>query len=56
VPLVIRFKDRRESTPDRAMPGKSIETMDKEIEARQERIEKNAERILLKRKKKKQAV
>jgi len=55
VPLVIRFKDRRESTPDRAMPGKSIETMDKEIEARQERIEKNAERILLKRKKKKQA-
>jgi len=37
------------------MPGKSIETMDKEIEARQERIEKNAERILLKRKKKKQA-
>lgn len=51
-PLVIRFKDRREWAPDRTKPGESLESFQKDVEIRQERIEKNAAKILQRRKKK----
>ncbi len=53
-PLVIRFKDRREWAPERTRPGDSLESFEKQVEFRQERIERNAERIIEKRKKKNQ--
>lgn len=52
VPLVIRFKDRKEGNEDRAAPGESFETLEKIKQKRNEEIERNAKRVLEKRKKK----
>lgn len=49
VPLVIRFKDRKEGNEDRPMPGESIETLDKIEESRAEDQERKQKRILVKR-------
>lgn len=53
VPLVIRFKDRKEGNEDRPIPGESIETLDKIKESRAEEMERNQKRVLIKRKIKK---
>lgn len=53
VPLVIRFKDRKEWNEDRPMPGESIETLDKIQQKRAEEMERNQKRVLVKRKIKK---
>jgi GTPase len=52
VPLVIRFKDRKEGNEDRPMPGESLETLKKTYKKRSEEVERNAKRILQQRKKK----
>lgn len=53
VPIVIRFRDRKEWNEDRSAPWLSIETIQKAKEKRQEEISKNAKKILEKRRKKK---
>lgn len=53
VPLVIKFRERGEGKEDRPMPGVSLKTLKKEQEARQEKINRNAAKILQKRKSKK---
>lgn len=52
VPLVIRFKDRREGNEGRPMPGESIETLEKIEVQRSEETEKKQKAIMVKRKKK----
>lgn len=51
VPLVIRFRERGEGQEDRPMPGVSLKSLKKEEVARQEKIKRNAGKILQKRKK-----
>jgi hypothetical protein len=53
VPLVIRFKDRKEWNEDRSAPGESIETLEKIKQKRAEEMERNQKRVLVKRKIKK---
>ncbi|MDD3262295.1 MAG: ribosome biogenesis GTPase Der [Candidatus Absconditabacteria bacterium] len=53
VPLVIRFKDRKEGNEDRSAPGESIETLEKIKEKRAEEMERKQKRVLVKRKIKK---
>jgi hypothetical protein len=50
VPLVIRFKDRKEWNEGRSIPGESIETLDKMKKKRDEEIAINQKRVLVKRK------
>ncbi|HCB51677.1 TPA: hypothetical protein DEP21_03835 [Patescibacteria group bacterium] len=52
VPLVIRFKDRREGGEERTRPGESLESIQKARDKRQQEIEKNAKKIMTKRRKK----
>ncbi len=52
VPLVIRFKDRKEGNEDRSAPGESIETLEKIKQKRAEEMERNQKRVLVKRKRK----
>lgn len=53
VPLVIKFRERGEGQEERSAPGVSLKTLRKEQEARQAKINRNAAKILEKRKKKK---
>ena len=53
VPLVIRFKDRKEWNEDRSAPWESIETLEKIKEKRAEEMKRNQKRVLVKRRIKK---
>lgn len=52
VPLVIRFRERGEGQEDRPMPWVSLKSLRKEQNARQERQDRNASKVLQKRKRK----
>ena len=52
VPLVLRFRERGEGQEERSAPWVSLKTLRKEQNARQEKQERNAAKILQRRKKK----
>jgi hypothetical protein len=52
VPIVIKFRERGEGQEERSAPGVSLKSLRKEQKARQETINRNAMKILKKRKKK----